>query len=369
MLALLERERPRYKVKVRETERMIKSLKIENFRGFESLELNNLSKVNVIVGDNASGKTALLEALFLLGGLSSEMFLRLKSFRIMPEVKIDTTQQTFSELFGDYFYQFDTSKTIYLETKGSLAETRNVKMFFAEMEAAQIEVGNSIEETQLISPFNFKGKYEGTKEFEVQAKIEDGTLKLPRFPSPVKAAFFASNTKFHPQETADRFSHLDAEGTLQEVTKIFYDIYPFVKDLSIVTRNGQGMVWGRMQGLKTKQPLTLISEGVNKLLQLLLAIKATPYSYILIDEIENGFYYERLPDICRAIYELAVKSNVQLFISTHSKELLEDIIEVANKNERDFSLIRTEMTKNGSTAIHFSGLTFKRSIEQRAEIR
>lgn len=353
----------------KDTKKMIKSLKIKNFRGFESLELKNLTKVNLIVGDNASGKTALLEALFLLGGLSSEMFLRLKTFRIMPDIKIDQTQKIFTELFGDYFYQFDVNKTIYLETKGSLTETRSVEIYFAEKEAAQVAIGDSINETQLIAPLKFKGKYEGAKEFEVQAVLENGKLSLPRFPSPVKAAFFASNTKYNPQETADRFSRLDAEGTLEEVTEIFYDIYPFVRDLSIVTSNGEGMIWGRMAGIKVKQPLTLISDGVNKLLQLLLAIKAAPYSYVLIDEIENGFYFERMPEVCRAIYELALKSNVQLFISTHSKELLEAFRGVARQNERDFSLIRTEAQESGSTAKHFTGLTFTRALEQHTEIR
>jgi AAA15 family ATPase/GTPase len=44
------------------------SFKVKNFRGFESLEINNLSRVNLIAGLNNVGKTALLEALFLYGG-------------------------------------------------------------------------------------------------------------------------------------------------------------------------------------------------------------------------------------------------------------------------------------------------------------
>lgn len=348
---------------------MIKSLTIQNFRGFKSLKLEDLAKVNVIVGDNASGKTALLEALFLLGGLSSEMFLRLRSWRVMPDVKIEASQRTFEDLFGDYFYGFDTKETIHLKTKGSLLETREVKICFAKTEATQISMGSSIEETQLIAPLNFKGKYNGTKEFEVQARIEDGKLRLPRFPSPVNAVFFASNTKFNPQETADRFSQLDTSGALDEVTRIFYEIYPFVKDLSILTRDGQGMLWGRMDGLKAKQPITLMSDGVNRLIQYLLGIKAHPYSYVLIDELENGFYYDRMYEVCRAIYQLAVKSNVQLFITTHSNELLAAFAKVATQNEKDFCLIRTERNDNQSVIRQFSGTTFIRAVEQHAEIR
>lgn len=346
---------------------MIKSVKVRNFRCFESLELSNLTKFNVIVGDNSSGKTALLESLFLLGGLSSEMFLRLKTFRLMPNITISNSRKTVDEIFGDYFYEFDTSRTIHLETKGTLAETRQVDIYFDEKEAMQVDLGESIEETQFIAPLTFKGKYDGSKTFQVQAKFEDSKLALPRFPAPVKAAFFASSTKFNPGETADRFSSLDASNQLKDVTDIFYEIYPWVKDLSIVTKDGIGMVWGRMEGRTYKQPLSLVSEGVNKLLQILLAIRATPYSYILLDEIENGFYYSRLPDIVRALYELANKSNVQLFVTTHSQEFLRAVGNVAQKHEKDFALLRT--LHNGKEVQQFSGLTFRRAIDQHAELR
>jgi hypothetical protein len=45
---------------------MINELTLENFRGFRSLELKGLKRVNLIVGHNNSGKTSLLEGLFML---------------------------------------------------------------------------------------------------------------------------------------------------------------------------------------------------------------------------------------------------------------------------------------------------------------
>ena len=38
---------------------MIESLEVENFRCFNKLSLDGLGKVNVVVGDNGAGKTAL----------------------------------------------------------------------------------------------------------------------------------------------------------------------------------------------------------------------------------------------------------------------------------------------------------------------
>ncbi|HLO51201.1 MAG TPA: AAA family ATPase, partial [Kamptonema sp.] len=45
---------------------MLKTIKIENFRGFQSFELQQLGRINLLVGQNNSGKTSALEAIQLL---------------------------------------------------------------------------------------------------------------------------------------------------------------------------------------------------------------------------------------------------------------------------------------------------------------
>lgn len=44
-------------------EQYIKSIKIDTFRGLHFLELNNLGQINILTGDNNSGKTSVLEVL------------------------------------------------------------------------------------------------------------------------------------------------------------------------------------------------------------------------------------------------------------------------------------------------------------------
>jgi AAA15 family ATPase/GTPase len=50
---------------------LLKNLNIANFRGFDALEIEGLSKINLFIGQNNSGKTSVLEALFLLAGMSN----------------------------------------------------------------------------------------------------------------------------------------------------------------------------------------------------------------------------------------------------------------------------------------------------------
>ena len=45
---------------------MLKALHLKNFRGFRDMRISSLKKVNLITGKNDTGKTSLLEALYLL---------------------------------------------------------------------------------------------------------------------------------------------------------------------------------------------------------------------------------------------------------------------------------------------------------------
>ena len=50
---------------------MFTSLTIKSFRCFEEITIDNIERVNLIGGINNVGKTALLEAIFLLNSLNS----------------------------------------------------------------------------------------------------------------------------------------------------------------------------------------------------------------------------------------------------------------------------------------------------------
>jgi recombinational DNA repair ATPase RecF len=60
---------------------MIRTVDIRNFRCFEHLRIEGCQRVNVIVGDNAAGKTSLLEAMFMALGVNPELGLRYRQQR------------------------------------------------------------------------------------------------------------------------------------------------------------------------------------------------------------------------------------------------------------------------------------------------
>lgn len=52
---------------------MLKDLNITNYRCFKDLNIDGLSRVNLLVGRNNSGKTSLLEAIYLLACQAADL--------------------------------------------------------------------------------------------------------------------------------------------------------------------------------------------------------------------------------------------------------------------------------------------------------
>ena len=50
---------------------ILKNIKMQNFRNYESLDVDFFSGVNIIYGKNAQGKTNLLESIYVLGNTKS----------------------------------------------------------------------------------------------------------------------------------------------------------------------------------------------------------------------------------------------------------------------------------------------------------
>lgn len=67
---------------------MISSFRIEGFRGFQDFPMGDLGRVNLFVGANNSGKTSLLEALYLLASRADPLMLA-KVLRRRGEVVMD----------------------------------------------------------------------------------------------------------------------------------------------------------------------------------------------------------------------------------------------------------------------------------------
>jgi AAA15 family ATPase/GTPase len=105
---------------------MINSIDIRNFRCFKHLRIGECRRINVIVGDNGSGKTALLEAVFLTLSGNIEVSVRLRAIRGLEGSFSGSPRAIEEAIWRDYFYNLDWTREISVALEGSGREARSL---------------------------------------------------------------------------------------------------------------------------------------------------------------------------------------------------------------------------------------------------
>jgi len=347
---------------------MIKSVDIQNFRCYEQLSLSNLGRVNVITGENASGKTALLEALYFSLG-TPVLALKMRSWRGLGSVQISEAVESHNALWEDLFFEFDLGNTVAISIKGTDRFTRRVKIQHNRNSQIIIPAGKRLTDIQTAPPISFEYYKQSRRISSARLTFKDGNLTLSGGPEPLPGAFYSTGNPIDAREAGTWFSSLVKARQQKPIVEKIKKIFPFIEGLSVLDLNGIQVVHADIPSLPKQIPIGLVSYGVNKLIVLLIAIITQTKGIILVDEIENGIHYSIMQDAWSALYDFCREYHVQLFVSSHSLEALRKLYPVMEGHEKDFRLIRTER-KNGQCTAHlFEGINFSSALEQGMDVR
>lgn len=326
---------------------MVESIAIDNFRCFKTLGLHGLRSVNIVVGDSGSGKTALMEAVFLAASSNPQVPLTFRRWRGMgTQIQIKNTRASFEGLFRDLFFDLNADAPVAISLVGSENSTRGVRVFFKEEGGQLISVPDSTTQlTGAMRPvvFEWTDVNGNTQTSEVKFAINEGKASLVMNPTLGSTAchFFNSISLFDsPTEPSDQFSQLSQAGQIGLIVDALKEIYP-INNLNLEIVAGTTVVCASIPGRSFKPPIPLLSAGATKLMNILLGIaSAGAGGIVLIDEIENGFYFRSLPKIWETILKFSKTFSVQVFATTHSHECLSAAVPVIKDNESSFCYLR-----------------------------
>ena len=331
----------------------INSIEINQFRGIRQLTISEFSKINLIVGDNNSGKTTFLEAVQLLFTKSQ-----------LSSVKSIIKQRTVLNISDSSFYtsfikMFNVNQGRELLDLDICAVSNNGPIRF---EMGGHERTISGEEALQMSTMSLSQKayYKKESTFVPETvKLFSGSIISQNGKKPVeKEIHFTSldNVSIGPVSKKE-VQYIPSFGHLRyDLLKNFVDNPEYKKlaisilkqfDDSIVdicyTKADDGCF---LESIITadgvNMPFSVYGDGIKKILYILNKLFDTTDSILLIDEIETGLhkkYYDRLFPV---VFELAKKLNVQLFIATHSMEAIDAILSYGNyeNNSNDIEPIR-----------------------------
>lgn len=350
---------------------MIESISIQNFRCFKQAEIHGLKRLNVIVGKNGSGKTALLESIFLACGSNAEIALRMRALRGMGQVlQLSVDRSGYESLWKDLFSGFQQDKTVSIALAGSGPNTRSVTIAYAKEQNLTLPLGKSVLESPLIVPIVFQWKDSRGEVVEtIEVKVAGSGLTVGGSGEALPAFFFSGGMPSNPVENATRFSDLDKRGEANPIVGQLKKEFPDIEQISVQIAAGVPSLYAKVKQFPEKFPVGVLSGGINKLLSLLLALVDKPSGIVLVDEIENGFYFERLESIWFLLHDIAKERDSQIFASTHSRECLQALLALAQKEPEDVALIRTEKI-NGECGIEvFRGDQVASALRQEVDVR
>ncbi len=272
---------------------MLESLTIENFRGFEKLELTGLRRVNLIVGKNNVGKTTLLEALTLVTNPDA--------VQTLPDVFRSNAPA------DENFFRW-------LLRDGAAGP-------------ASIEAVDEI----------------GKRKFAFKAKVAAHTAGIPLAWLTEKAGFTfhalqSKALKVHAVSVQQRdldglvsaFAKLmRSPGDETQFTAILKQVDPRIVSLRLDVLDDSSKPFIAVDiGLRDRTPLSQVGQGIHRLVSIFSELYGKRPDVCFIDEIENGIHYSAFPTLWRGIAEVAQKLGIQVFATTHSRECLQAAHEV-----------------------------------------
>ena len=347
---------------------MLKRLQIRNFRGFNALEIDQLSGINLIAGKNNSGKTSLLEAIFLLsGGGNAQLAVNANVIRGIELDGVPVKDFFWKQLF----FNLDMERSIEIEgeytSHGQLAlEIASEQQPTTEISldrAEEISATNFFDERSLI--FQYSGSSGELVKSHIRIKGQGLEIQQPATNVPFITAILLSRSR-NIYEDATRLGQLRRQKQGNLLLRALQVIEPKLQSIEDNSSSGTPMIWGDI-GLSELVPLPAMGEGMTQIARLVLAIASMPNGVVLVDEVENGIHHSVLPDVWQAIDEAAKQFRTQIFATTHSFECIEAAHQALGPD--GFLLHRLEASDAENRCVTFKPNGISAAIRHGLEVR
>jgi len=356
--------------------------KIENFKRFDSFEMENLGQFNLLVGDNNVGKTSVLEGL-LFDFDGAKFLVRLINSLLTRKLLIDDPNLDIS-LNLDLWNMFPKKASKSLEITSAYMELEDIRKIkwdlipFAELTIEDKEVlsKKSILVKDGIQQIEFKyglrfTSINGFNNFYPLSNITNSELIFAIKHMQKYTPFIATSSNYssdllnfyYEQINTDKKKRKEFEQNLKTFIPKLEEIrtQKFFDDTEML-----GVVLEDENGI---YPITRFGDGAVKLTRILLEILIAKGNRLMIDEIETGIHFSRLKDFWKTVITLCKQYDVQLFATTHSLECqryfveaLSELGEEYQKDARNISLLENAKGEVKSVTFDFEQFEFALSI-------
>ena len=370
-------------------------IEINGFRGLRSLNLDGLGRVNILVGDNNSGKTSVLEALSILcqpqnpdewlsmvrrrdfGGLDETIVQSLRwcftqaTALIDPEILIEST----CEFKCDGSFPLRGLSVKYSEFMGvpSPEEMRHSRRRFM---GKDLTVGEVIRgaELQHIPDWTPQNLHLDPKSLSTLKVFED-FYAPPFLLGKRKLGYWLDSKTLTPYSYQLNRTQLRSQSKQlfeDDSLELLKDFDADVEGIRMASFSGdRAAIYIKHRKLGVA-PLSVFGDAMRRAVLLaatLLSLKEG--GILLIDEVEVGIHVDALANVFRWLVDAARKRKIQIFVTTHSLEALDALISASSvQEEDDIVAFHLSQTEEKTECKRFSGdllhrLRFERGLDLR----
>ncbi|MCY4071074.1 MAG: AAA family ATPase [Chloroflexi bacterium] len=319
---------------------MYKSFRVKNFRCFKDLQINDLGRVNLIAGKNNTGKTALMEAMYILAGDRDPRILLRKNLRTAYRLSWDSEQHDAALNASDIINWSTIFRNLATEHNIELyaALDRPLLPLFLDSTTMSSTLRqfprDSADYYKIVGDFFFDDiatvaqpdllqiKSEHSDKTEHLLIVGNRVIGLTGVSKkPFESEFIGTRDKQGDRINAKRFSDLRRSVGTSNLCKVLRVIEPRISGLELLYDGYRTLIFADI-GLDRLLALSGLGEGIQRMASLTLAMTDRSIGLLFIDEIENGIHYSVQKDVWKAIGQLARELDVQVFATTHSLEMI-----------------------------------------------
>ena len=341
-----------------------KNIEIKNFRGIDHLKIDDFSRVNILLGQNSSGKSSVLECLLLMMGMSNPDLpqtinsIRSRNYssfadlgymfhnydiKIKPEISSELFDKTKRHLSLDLTYVFDEKSQPGLQngqipTSETKTFLNTLKLLF-EVESNQQK--SAYESSIMV---NQQGLISNKKLAEGYLEKNSVALLSPDLAAGNPANDLVELAKRRLKDViTERLKHFDSRITTLEILN--------------------NVAYVGLEGIDQLLAVNMQGDGLRRYLNIVAASANPTNNILLIDEIENGLHYSAYKKLWEAIFALAINTNKQVFVTTHSKETLGHLNEMLEEHPeyqqemRLYTLAKTKYKGHQAYKYTYEGLS------------
>ena len=350
---------------------MFNSLSVRGFRSFEHLEIKRFGSINLLTGKNNSGKTTLLEALFLLSSGGNPQ----TALNTIIARGIESASHSASAIpetfWKPIYFSFDMSQCVEIAGLHSSFGQLNLKIALELQNAVEVSLdqpsNKSVMKYSPESGLRFSFSAESGEDFTglirrtgkgFQIEQQDVQQLIP--------VTFLSSRVGDSEDDAIRLALLRKHKQGHLLLNALKLVEPKLESVEDNSSSGAPMIWGDI-GLPELMPLPVMGEGMTRIARLILAISSAPHGVVLVDEIDNGFHHTVLTKVWQAIDKAAQQFDTQIVASTHSYECME----AAHRSLESERLVvhRLENTGNAARCITYDSEELSAAVSHNLEVR